>query len=120
LRGRSRLDNRLILELIFRKLTSCIPWYDLPILPSGPSWQTCCQRYQRWQHSRIWNSLIHTLYTDLHARSGLDLLASIQNKEISIYKGCSCTLEITLPDHLIGTWQASTATLLIHLLFGEL
>ena len=112
--------DHLILELIFHKLTSRTPWYDLPTLPSGPSWQTCYQRYHRWQHAGTWKSLIHTLYTDLFTRGGLDLLASIQRKEIPIYKGCSGTLEITLPDHLLGTWQASTATLLIHLFFGEL
>jgi hypothetical protein len=77
-------------------------------------------RYRFWQHTGIWKSLIHALYTDLTTRGRLDLLASIQRKEISIYKGCSGTLEITLPDHLLGTWQASTATLLIHLFFGEL
>ena len=77
-------------------------------------------RYRFWQHSRVWKSLIHTLNTDLLNRGGLDLLASIQHKEISIYKGCSGILEINLPDHLLGTWQHSTATLLIYLLFGEL
>jgi transposase len=117
-RGRPPLDNRLILEAIFWKLTSRQPWYDIP--STSPSWQTCYQHYHRWQHSGLWQSIIQVLYADLDQRGGLDLQAAIETSEISFKMSVSGHLDVIYPPHLKDTWQISTAILILYLLSSVL
>ena len=112
-RGRPSLDNRLILENIFLKLTSRQPWYDLP--STSPSWQTCYQHYHRWQHTGLWKSILHTLMLDLRDRGGHELQHALANHEITIKRDPSGQLSFGYPPHLKDTWQLSTALLLIQL-----
>ncbi len=115
-RGRPSLDHRQLLEIIFLKLTTHIPWYSLPT--AVPSWQACYQRYHRWQVDGTWKSILRTLVKDLAERGGLHLLASIESKSVTIQRNASGGLAITLPPELDGAWQATTAILLIHLLIN--
>jgi len=117
-RGRPSLDNRLILENIFWKLTSRQPWYDIP--STSPSWQTCYQHYHRWQHSGTWISIIKTLLLDLYQRGGLDLKQALENHEISMKRDSSGQLDFVYPPHLKDTWQLSTAILVLKLLYSDL
>jgi len=117
-RGRPSLDARLVLENIFWKLTSRQPWYDIP--SESPSWQTCYQRYHRWQHTGLWKSMLKILITDLDDRGGLDLLQVWESHEISIKKGSFGKFDFTYPPHLKDTWQLSTAFLLLMLLYSDL
>jgi transposase len=114
LRGRPSLDNRLVLENIFLKLTSRIPWYDLP--STSPSWQTCYQRYHRWQHTGVWKSIIQELYADLHQRGGFDLHAFIETGELTLQREPCGRVTLTCPSLLKDTWQLSTAILIVNLL----
>ncbi len=116
-RGRPAFDNRLILELIFRKLTSHLPWYDLP--SASPSWQTIYQHYHRLQSTYLWKSIFKILLADLNDRGRLNLLTAIENREIQIQRHCSGRLEIAFPSQYENSWQQSTATLLIYLLFSK-
>jgi transposase len=110
-RGRPPLDARPILENIFWKLTTRQPWYDIPTL--SPSWQTCYQHYHRWKHSGVWKSILKILMTDLYERGKLDLQAAFESRSITMRpKSCS-EFDFTYPPELEGTWQLSTALLLL-------
>ncbi len=112
-RGRPALDNRLVLENVFLKLTSRIPWYDLP--STSPSWQTCYQRYHRWQHTGVWKSIIQALYADLSTRGSLDLFTLMENHELTLRREPCGMITLTCPPRFKDTWQLATANLLINL-----
>jgi transposase len=113
LRGRPALDDRQVLENIFLKLTSRIPWYYLP--STSPSWQTCYQRYHRWQRIGIWKSMIIALYADLYTRGGFDLGTLIEIGDLAIRTEPCGMLTLTCPPQYKDTWQLATANLLINL-----
>jgi transposase len=110
-RGRPTLDNRLILEVIFWKINFHQPWYDIP--STSPSWQTCYQRYHRWQRTGIWKSILHTLILDLHDRGGFDLIHLWEAGELTLKRGSSCQIELVGPPEFADTWQLSTAHLIL-------
>jgi transposase len=116
LRGRPALNDRLILEIIFLKLTHGLPWYDLPT--DSPAWQTVYQRYRRWNASGTWKSILRALLTDLRERGGLDLLDAVENHQILIKKDGTGRIKITFPPQYDHTWQLTTARLLIQLLIN--
>jgi hypothetical protein len=116
-RGRSSLDKRLILENIFWKLTSLQPWYAIP--STSPSWQTCYQNFQRWQHNGTWKNILQVLHSDLLQRGGLDLEQALQHEVITLEKEHLGHLVITYQPELESTWQLTTAFLLIHLFLHE-
>ena len=113
-RGRPSLDHRQVLENIFLKLTSRVPWYDLPSV--SPSWQTCYQRYHRWQHTGVWKSIINALYADLYQRGAFDLQALLNVGDLTMKKEPCGKIALTCHPRLKDTWQLSTAELLINLL----
>jgi transposase len=110
-RGRPFLDNRLVLEAIFLKITTRQPWYDLP--SQSPSWQTCYQRFHRWQHTGIWESIIKILITDLHHRGGFNLLDLWDGGQLSLKQDHSGQFHLVSPPEFKDTWQLSTALLLL-------
>ena len=117
-RGRPASDVRPILEAIFWKLTSLKPWYDIP--STTPSWQTCYQHYRRWKTTGVWTCIIKTLFADLHTRGNFDLALAMDNHEFAIKTNLAGKLDVAYPPALEGTWQLSTALLLITLLYLEL
>jgi transposase len=110
-RGRPSLDNRLILENIFWKLTTRLPWYDIP--SESPSWQVCYQRLHRWQHTSVWKSILKILIDDLRGRGGLDLLELWDGGHLSVKRDDSGQIEIVCLPEFKGTWQLSTALVLL-------
>ncbi len=106
-RGRPSLENRLILENIFWKLTTRLPWYDIPT--ASLSWQVCYQRLHRWQHTGLWKSLLNILIDDLRHRGGFDLLELWQSGHLSVKCASSGQFELTCPPGFANTWQSSTA-----------
>ncbi len=113
-RGRPSIDHRQVLENIFLKLTSRIPWYDIP--SASPSWQTCYQRYHRWQHTGVWKSVIQTLYVDLSQRGELDLQALLKVGDLTLKQQPCGKIAISCHTRLKDTWQLTTAELLVNLL----
>ena len=105
-RGRPSLDNRHILEAICWKLLTRQPWYDIP--STSPSWQTCYQRYHRWQRTGIWKSILNALILDLHDRGGFDLIHLWETGELTLNLGSSSQIELIGPPEFKDTWQLST------------
>ena len=110
-RGRPALDDRLILELILLKISSGIPWYDLPM--DSPSWQTCYQRYHRWYQTGVWNYLLKVLISDLRERGGFDLLQLWDDGLLKLKEDPNGQIRLECPAEFEGTWQESTALLLL-------
>ena len=116
-RGRPSLDNRPILEYVILKLTTHQPWYDLP--STSPSWQTCYQHYHRWQCTGTWRSIINILLSDLNDRGGVDLPRLWDSHEFTIKRESDGKLAVAYPPQLEGTWQLSTAILILQLLSSQ-
>jgi transposase len=110
-RGRPALDTRLILENIFWKLLTRQPWYAIP--SASPSWQVCYQRLHRWQHTGLWKSILKILILDLRDRGGFDLLKLWNGGHLSIQPDASGKIEVVCPPEFKGSWQISTALLLL-------
>ncbi len=106
-RGRPSLDNRQVLENIFWKLTTRLPWYDIP--SESPSWQVCYQRLHRWQHTGLWKIILKILIDDLRDRGGFDLFELWEAGQLSLKRAVSGEIELTCPPEFKHTWQYSTA-----------
>jgi len=55
-RGVPRVDDRWVLNGIFRALRSGAPWCDLPER-YGP-YTTCCSRFNRWRKAGVWDRIM--------------------------------------------------------------
>jgi transposase len=60
-RGGRWRDHRLVINGILWKLRTGAPWRDLPER-YGP-WQTCYDRFVRWQQDRTWDRLLANTQT---------------------------------------------------------
>jgi transposase len=70
-RGRSRRDDREVLNGILWILRSGARWYDLP--PRFPPYQTCHRRFQQWVQDGTLRCVLEALAADLKERGGLNL-----------------------------------------------
>src|SRR4051794_37407820 len=73
--GRPRHDDRRMLNGILWKLATGVPWRDLPER-YGP-WQTCYERFRRWQADGTWDRLVAHAQTKSDAVGELDWDISI-------------------------------------------
>ncbi|MBN2550286.1 MAG: transposase [Anaerolineales bacterium] len=113
-RGRPPVDNRPILEAILYKLSTHTPWYDLA--PPHPSYQTCYRYYRRWHRSGFLYHTFRLLYADLRDRGGLDLQQALHDGRLAatFYRR---RLHLTTYDPTLrGTWQLTTALLILPLI----
>jgi transposase len=109
--GQPSLDHRLILENIFWKLTTRLPWYDIP--SESPSWQVCYQRLHCWQHTGVWKSILKILIDDLRDRGGFDLLELWDGGHLSLERDDSGQIGLVCPLEFKDTWQHFTALALL-------
>lgn len=65
--GRYYEDHRRILNGILFRISTGIPWRDLPDR-YGP-WQTVYSRHRRWSRSGLWDRVLAALQRDLDASS---------------------------------------------------
>jgi transposase len=70
-RGRPWRDPRDVLNGILWVLRTGAPWKDLP--DRYPSYQTCHRRFQDWQRTGVFESILQRLAEDLRDRGKLDL-----------------------------------------------
>jgi len=106
LRGRSPLDDRLILNGILWKFRTNAPWYDMP--DAYPSYQTCYRRYLFWKRRGAFPLILSTLYQDLRQRGGLDVVQALRQGLIG-FEPRPGGWEVSVAPSLDGTWQLSTA-----------
>ena len=114
-RGRPPIDERLVLDAILWKLSSNKPWYDLPVSQGAiqfPSHQTCYRRYRQWRRTGLLDQIIATIFEDLLVRGGFDLQRALQDGTIK-YELRGRGLKIIIDPQLQGTWQISTALILL-------
>jgi transposase len=69
-RGRPWRAAREVLDGILWILRTGTPWHDLP--DRYPPYQTCHRRFQQWVRSRVFDTILHALATDLAECGGLD------------------------------------------------
>jgi transposase len=68
--GRPNHDHRRILNGILWRLTTGVPWRDLPER-YGP-WKTVYSRYRRWQQGGIWDRILSALQAQADAEGRVD------------------------------------------------
>lgn len=111
LRGRPPLDDRLILEAIFYKITHDLPWYDLPL--EFPSHQTVYRRYRRWQRLGLWPPIIQALLFDLEERGAFDISQALATRLYRVrryFDRIIVSIDPSAPD----TWQVATGYFILH------
>lgn len=69
-RGRPRVDDRLIVDGILWRLTTGVPWRDLP--ERFGSWRTVYSRFRRWQQAGVWERALTSLQAEADAAGDLD------------------------------------------------
>jgi transposase len=69
-RGRPAKDHRTILNGILWRLTTGVPWRDLP--DRYGSWRTVYSRFRRWQQAGVWERLFAALQAQGDAAGDLD------------------------------------------------
>jgi transposase len=114
-RGRPPIDDRLVLDAILWKLSSNKPWYDLPVSQGSvqfPSHQTCYRRYRQWTRTGLLDQILATIFEDLLVRGGFDLQRALQDGTIK-YELHGRGLKTFINPQLRGTWQISTALILL-------
>jgi transposase len=115
IRGRPPIDERLVLDAILWKLSTNKPWYDLPFSQGAvkfPSHQTCYRRYRQWRRTGLLNQILATIFEDLLVRGGFDLQRALHDGTIK-YERRGRGLKIFIDPQLRGTWQISTALILL-------
>jgi len=112
LRPRPPQEARAILDGILWKIRTGAAWYDLPAI--YPSHQTCYRYCCAWNKSGLINAVISTLLKDLFVRGGLDIKSAMDQGDIRIFSVAGKT-KIQFAPHLLDTWQASTALLVLQL-----
>lgn len=68
--GRPAHDHRRIVNAILWRLTTGVPWRDLPER-YGP-WQTVYSRFRRWQQAGVWDRLLAAVQAEGDAAGALD------------------------------------------------
>ena len=69
--GRPWRDPRDVLNAILWILRTGAPWADLP--RRYPPYQTCHDRFQKWEREGVLDRTLATLARDLHERGKIDL-----------------------------------------------
>jgi transposase len=108
--GRPPINERLVLDGILYKLTTNLPWYDLP--PSYPSYQTCYRRYRQWQRLGVLNAILAALYQDCLERGGVDPLNALEQGLVSLTHE-NGEWRCCIAPHLHHTWQLSVILLFL-------
>ena len=76
-RGKQWRDHRTVVDGILWKLRTGAPWHDLPSR-YGP-WQTCYDRFSRWQRDGTWDRLLAHTQTRFDAVSEVEWLVSVDS-----------------------------------------
>jgi transposase len=76
-------DHRRVLNGILWKLATGVPWRDLPER-YGP-WQTCYERFRRWQADGTWQRLL------AHAQTRSDAVGEVDWDVVSMRRSCGRT-----------------------------
>lgn len=112
-RGRPSYPDRLILDAILWKVRTGLPWYNLPA--HYPAWQTCYNHYRKLRDAGILNQVYIILYRDLAPHLGFDLEDALSLGLLELKRrGRSLQLRVSFQED--DTWQASTLSLLLHVL----
>ena len=106
-RGRSRRDDREILNGILWILRTGAPWHDLP--DRYPPYQTCHRRFKEWVDSRVFARILHAMAEDMQERGGLDLEECFIDGSFVIAKKRGDALEIPSGAKVRRSWQLQTA-----------
>jgi transposase len=69
-RGRPWKDHRLVLNGLFWKLNTGVPWRDIP--ERYGAWQTIYDRYVFWRRDVTWERIMAVLQVQLDAKGQLD------------------------------------------------
>jgi transposase len=69
-RGRPWKDHRVVLNGLFWKLNTGVPWRDIP--ERYGSWQTIYDRYVFWRRNGTWERIMAALQVQLDANGQLD------------------------------------------------
>ena len=70
--GRSRADDREVINGILYVLSTGCHWEDLPH-DIAASYQTCNRRLLEYQRRRVWQKILHALMRDASRRGKLNL-----------------------------------------------
>jgi transposase len=107
-RGRPPLDDRLLLDAIFWKLSLGLAWDLLPT--SFPSGATCYRRYRLWKHSGLLRQIFTVLFRDLFSRGAFDPRQAIADRQVRIDR-LGRPWHIQFNPSFADTWQRRTAQL---------
>ena len=110
LRGRPPLDDRLILDAIIYKISTGIPWSELP--PEFPSHQTVYRRFQKWQHLGLWSQIFRTLWADMANRGDFDLPAALYSGVYHVHHRVH-KFDLSIDPSAPETWQIATGYFLL-------
>lgn len=101
-RGKPRVDDRRVVNGIFRVLRSGAPWHDVP-QRYGP-YATCYNRFRRWMKAGIWDSLM-----DVITSASDDGIMMIDGTPVRVDHSAA-TLRVDHPDRCLGISRGGLTT----------
>ena len=79
-RGVRRVDDRRVLNGIFRVLRSGAPWADLPGRYGPPT--TCYNRFRRWTKAGVWDRIMDAVTAAHDTTAAQDLLTGLARGQL--------------------------------------
>ncbi|MBX7551743.1 IS5 family transposase [Streptomyces sp. tea 10] len=76
--GRPFTDHRRIIEGVFYRYRTGIPWRDLPREAFGP-WQTVGKRHRKWAADGTWDTVLAQLTAQADSTDGNDWTVSVDS-----------------------------------------
>jgi transposase len=110
-RGRPWCDHRRVINGIRWVLRTGAPWRDLPAR-YGP-WQTCYDRFARWQRDGTWDRLLQALQGEADEAGRLDWEVSVDASVVRAHQhaagGSRRAAKGGAPSRLTTPWGAAAA-----------
>ena len=82
--GRTRVDDRRVLDAIFYILRTGAPWRDLP--ERFGNWNTIYKNFNRWAAQGVWERVLERTQSMAQQAGELDWVASIDSTIVRVHQ----------------------------------
>lgn len=105
-RGHGYVCHRRVINGILWRLKTGAPWRDVP--ERYGSWQTCWDRFTRWERDGTWRRILNALQAHADAKGDIDWDgAALDSSHIKAHRSATGARKRPAEDEKRGAWQTS-------------
>lgn len=82
--GRRWADHRTVINGVFARVRTGLPWRDLPV--GYGNWKTVYNRHRRWSGDGTWEEILAVLQTGCDAAEGQDWMSAIDSTVVRAHQ----------------------------------